>query len=142
MTNLNRVTLIGNLTRDPSLNVTKTGIPVAKIGLATNRVWKDGVTGQKKQDVDFHEIVAWRGIGETAAKYLRKGDRLFVEGRLRISSYMDKDGMKRQKPEVIMDQMIMLSGGRKGSAASKGMEVKLQKAGEVPEEVSVEEIGF
>lgn len=142
MTNLNRVTLIGNLTRDPSLNVTKTGVSVAKLGLATNRVWKDVVTGERKQDVDFHEIVAWRGIGETAAKYLKKGDRLFVEGRLRTASFVDKDGMKRQKPEVIMDQMIMLSGGRKGNAAAKGMEIKLQKAGDVPEEVSVEEIGM
>lgn len=142
MTNLNRVTLIGNLTRDPALNVTKTGISVAKLGLATNRVWKDVVTGERKQDVDFHEVVAWRGIGETAAKYLKKGDRLYVEGRLRNASYTGKDGVKRQKPEVIMDQMIMLSNGRKANSATKGMEVKLQKAGEVPEEVSVEEIGF
>lgn len=142
MTNLNRVTLIGNLTRDPALNVTKTGISVAKLGLATNRVWKDVVTGERKQDVDFHEVVAWRGIGETAAKYLKKGDRLYVEGRLRTASYTGKDGVKRQKPEVIMDQMIMLSNGRKGNLASKGMEVNLQKVGEVPEEVSVEEIGF
>lgn len=142
MTNLNKVTLIGNLTKDPSLNVTKNGVSIAHLGLATNRVWKDAVTGEKKQDVDFHDLVAWRGIGETAAKYLKKGDKLYVEGRLRVASFVGKDGVKRSKPEIIMDQMIMLSGGRKGNSASKGMEVKLQKAGEVPEEVSVEEIGF
>lgn len=142
MTNLNRVTLIGNLTRDPELRVTKTGVPVARIGIATNRVWKDAASGERKQDVDYHDVVAWRGVGETAAKYLKKGDRLFVEGRLRVATYKGKDGVDRRKPEVIMDQMIMLSGGRKGVGAAKNMEVKLQKSGDVPEEVSVEEIGF
>lgn len=110
---LNRVQLIGNLTRDPEARQIPGGTTVTTFGVATNYSWTDP-SGQKKDKVEFHNIVAWRKLGEICAQYLRKGSKVFVEGRLQTREWQGEDGVKRNRVEIVLDNMIMLdrkSGG-------------------------------
>jgi single-strand DNA-binding protein len=111
--NLNKAMLIGNLTRDPELKNTPSGIPVATFGVATNFVWTDQ-SGQRQEKVEFHNIVAWRRLGEICGQYLRKGSKVYIEGRLQTRDWVGQDGVKRYRTEIIADNMIMLD--RAGSA--------------------------
>jgi len=90
---LNKVLLIGNLTRDPELRSTPSGQSVASLGLATNRVWKDPQTGERREAAEFHNIVLWRRLAEIAGQYLRKGSKIFIEGRLQTTSWQDQSGV-------------------------------------------------
>jgi single-strand DNA-binding protein len=105
---LNKVMLIGNITRDPELRSTPSGQSVASFGLATNRVWKDQNSGERKSAAEFHNIVAWGKLAEICGQYLRKGSKVYVEGRLQTRSWQGQDGNKRYSTEVIMENMIML----------------------------------
>lgn len=104
---LNRVLLIGNLTRDPELRYTPAGMAVASFGLATNRVW---VTkqGEKKEDAQFHRIVAWNKLAELCSQLLSKGRRIYVEGRIQYREIVDSSGVKKQVSEIVIDDMIIL----------------------------------
>lgn len=105
--NLNKVMLIGNLTRDPESRNIASGSNVTNFGIATNLVWTDD-QGQKQQKVEFHNIVVWRKLAEICDKYLKKGSKIYVEGRLQTSSWDAEDGTKRYKTEIVMENMIML----------------------------------
>lgn len=105
---LNKVMLIGNITRDPELRSTPSGQSVASFGLATNRVWKDQNSGERKSSAEFHNIVAWGKLAEICGQYLRKGSKVYVEGRLQTRSWQGQDGNKRYSTEVVMENMIML----------------------------------
>lgn len=105
---LNKVLLIGNLTRDPELRSTPSGQSVANFGLATNRVWKDPQTGERREAAEFHNIVMWRRLAEIAGQYLRKGSKIFVEGRLQTRSWQDQNGNKRYTTEIVAENMQML----------------------------------
>ncbi len=113
---LNRVTLIGNLTRDPELKYTPQGTAVCTFGLATNREWSDS-SGQKQEGVEFHRIVAWGKLGEICSQLLIKGQKAFVEGRLQTRQWKTQDGGDRQITEVVIDEMIALN-TPKGSSES------------------------
>ena len=104
---LNRVTLIGNLTRDPELRYTPGGMAVASFGLATNRVW---VTkqGERKEDAQFHRIVAWNKLAELCSQLLSKGRRVYVDGRIQYREFTDQENNKKQIAEIIIDDMIIL----------------------------------
>lgn len=104
---LNRVMLIGNLTRDPELRYTPAGMAVVSFGLATNRVW---VTkqGEKKEDAQFHRIVAWNKLAELCSQLLAKGRRIYVEGRIQYREIIDQAGVKKQVSEIVIDDMILL----------------------------------
>ena len=104
---LNRVLLIGNLTRDPELRYTPAGMAVVSFGLATNRVW---VTkqGEKKEDAQFHRIVAWNKLAELCSQLLSKGRRIYVEGRIQYREITDSTGVKKQVSEIVIDDMIIL----------------------------------
>lgn len=104
---LNRVLLIGNLTRDPELRYTPAGMAVVSFGLATNRVW---VTkqGEKKEDAQFHRIVAWNKLAELCSQLLSKGRRIYVEGRIQYREITDSSGVKKQVSEIVIDDMIIL----------------------------------
>lgn len=104
---LNKVLLIGNLTRDPELRYTPGGMAVVSFGLATNRVW---VTkqGEKKEDAQFHRIVAWNKLAELCSQLLSKGRRIYVEGRIQYREFADAQGNKKQVSEIIIDDMIIL----------------------------------
>jgi len=117
---LNKVLLIGNLTRDPELRSTPSGQSVANFAVATNRVWKDPQSGEKKEAVEFHNIVMWRRLAEIAGQYLHKGSKIFLEGRLQTRSWQDQSGNKKYMTEVIAENMQMLDRKPQGGAPYQG----------------------
>lgn len=117
MSNLNKVFLIGNLTRDPELRYTPSGAPLAKFGLATNRKFKSG--DEWKEEVCFVDITVWGKQAENCSEYLSKGRSVCIEGRLSFSSWETDDGQKRSKLEVVGERVIFL-GGSRGDAKEGG----------------------
>ncbi len=109
---LNRVILIGNLTRDPELKYTPAGTAVCTFGIATNRSWTtaDGAT---KEEVQYHRIVAWQKLAELCGKLLTKGRKVYLEGRLTYRSYTGKDGQQRSITEIVLDDFIVFGDGKK-----------------------------
>ncbi len=116
--NLNKAMIIGNVTRDPELKNTPSGQAVASFSVATNLVWTDQ-KGQQQKKVEFHNIIAWRKLGEICAKYLRRGSKVYIEGRLQTTDWTGNDGVKRYRTEIVADNMIMLD-GRGGSPMENG----------------------
>ena len=112
---LNRVMLIGNLTRDPELRKTTGGQSVASFTIATNRVYT-GSDGQKKEQADYHSLVAWGRLGEVCAQYLTKGKKIYADGRLQTREWEGQDGQKRYRTEVVLENMIMLDRAGQGGA--------------------------
>lgn len=105
--NLNKVMIIGNLTRDPEVRNTPNGTNVASFSVATNFVWKDQ-NGQKQERAEFHNVVAWRKLADVCSQYLRKGSKVYLEGRLQTRDWDGQDGVKRYRTEIIAENMIML----------------------------------
>lgn len=101
---LNKAIIIGNLTRDPELKTLPSGIAVATVGLATNRVWKDK-TGAKQEDVQYHNIVVFGSQAENVARYLKKGNSALVEGRMQTRSWDGSDGVKKYRTEIVADRV-------------------------------------
>ncbi len=116
---INKVILLGNLTRDPELKYLPTGAPVCTFGVATNRSWTTN-EGQTKEEVQYHRITAWNKLAELCGKILAKGKKVYLEGRITYRSYTGKDGVQRSITEIILDDFIVLSGGRPG--APEGVE--------------------
>ncbi|MBI2049472.1 single-stranded DNA-binding protein [Candidatus Roizmanbacteria bacterium] len=108
---LNRVQLIGNLTRDPELRYTPNGSAVCSFGLATNRTWKKE-TGEKHEEAEFHNIVAWNKLAELCSQFLVKGRKVYVEGRLSTRSWTAQDGNQRTRTEIVISDMILLDSRR------------------------------
>ncbi len=108
---LNRVQLIGNLTRDPEMKQIPGGTTVTSFGIATNLSWTDQ-SGNKQDKAEFHNIVAWRKLAEICGQYLKKGSKVFIEGRLQTRDWEAEDGTKKYRTEIVADNMIMLD--RKG----------------------------
>lgn len=104
---LNRVQLIGNLTRDPELRYTPQGTAVCSFSIATNRSWTTD-SGEKKDEADFHRIVAWNKLAELCSQFLTKGRKVYVEGRLSTRNWTGQDGGQRNTTEVIISDMILL----------------------------------
>ncbi len=113
---LNRVQLIGNLTRDPELRYTPQGTGVCTFGLATNRSWTTD-NGDKKEEAEYHKIVAWNKLGELCSQLLTKGRKVYVEGRLSTRSWTGQDGVQKSTTEIVIDDMIILDSRKDGSAA-------------------------
>ncbi len=105
--NLNKAMIIGNLTRDPEVRNTPSGATVTSFSVATNLVWTDK-QGQKQEKVEFHNVVAWRKLGEICGQYLRKGSKVYIEGRLQTRDWVGQDSVKRYRTEIVADNMIML----------------------------------
>lgn len=108
---LNRVQLIGNLTRDPELRYTPNGTAVCSFGLATNRSWKTD-SGEKHDEAEFHNIIAWNKLAELCSQFLVKGRKVFVEGRLATRSWTGQDGAQRNRTEIVISDMILLDSRR------------------------------
>lgn len=144
---LNRVTLIGRLTRDPEVRSTPAGRSVASVTVATGRAWTDQA-GQKQKESEFHNIVMWSKLADIAGQYLRKGARLYVEGRLKTRDWTGQDGVKRYRTEIVAENMIMLDGpARSGAAADSIPNNQSNDSSEEPqpvmeEEIKVEDIPF
>ena len=114
---LNKVTLIGNLTRDPELRYTPNGTAVCSFGLATNRSWKTD-SGEKHDEAEFHNIVAWNKLAELCSQFLVKGRKVFVEGRLATRNWTAADGAQRNKTEIVISDMILLDSNRPATQAA------------------------
>lgn len=124
---LNRVQLIGNLTRDPELRYTPNGTAVCSFGMATNRNWTTDA-GEKKDEAEFHNIVAWNKLAELCSQFLTKGGKVFVEGRLATRTWQGQDGQQRNKTEIVISDMILLGG--KKPVGTEDSEEKAEENGE------------
>jgi single-strand DNA-binding protein len=144
MVNLNRATIIGNLTRDPEVRTTPSGQTVASLGVATSRSWTNQA-GVRQEETEFHSVVAWGRLAEMCQQYLHKGQRVYVEGRLKTRSWEDQTGSKRYRTEVIAEGLIMLDRAPQGGAGRIGPAASQQptEPADLPtDEVKVEEIPF
>ena len=117
---LNRVTLIGNLTRDPELRYTPQGTPVCTFGLATNRSWQPSGGGERQEATEFHRIVAWNKLAELCSELLFKGRKVYVGGRLQTRNWTTAEGQERQTVEIVIDNMIVLDSKRKPGQEGAG----------------------
>lgn len=137
--NLNKAMIIGNVTRDPELKSTPSGQNVVSFGVATNLVWTDQ-SGQQQKKTEFHNIIAWRKLAEICAKYLHRGSKVYLEGRLQTTDWTGNDGVKRYRTEIVAENMIMLDskGAAPGSAPISGP--NNETVIEIPEEPGEEEI--
>ncbi len=107
MKTVNKVILLGNVTRDPELKATTNGQSVATFGLATNRVWRDQ-TGQKQSLPEYHNLVVWGGLAEFCNQYVKKGKPLYVEGYLKTRSWEGTEGTKVFRTEIVVDDIVLL----------------------------------
>jgi single-strand DNA-binding protein len=108
--NLNKAELIGNLAADPTVRELPGGVSVAGFTVVTSRVWK--ADGGPKKEVEFHPVVAWGQLGQVVAKYLKKGDKVYIDGRLRTRTFQGKNTVKRSRTEIIAQNLIMLGGAK------------------------------
>ena len=114
---VNKVILIGNLGSDPELKYTPSGAAVTNFNVATNEIWNDK-DGNKQERTEWHRVVLWRKLAEIAGEYLKKGSKVYLEGRLQTRSWEDKDGVKRYTTEVVADNMTMLDAKGEGGSSS------------------------
>lgn len=155
--NLNKAMIIGNVVRDPEMRSTNGGQNVTSFSIATNMVWKDQGTGEKKEKAEFHNIVAWRRLAEISNQYLKKGSKVYIEGRLQTRSWDDPNGIKRYRTEIIAENMIMLdrAGGGNFDGGDSGYTAQPEHRDDAPakqanpsnnsvseEEISIEDIPF
>ena len=117
MSGVNKVILVGNLGNDPEIRALENGVKVANFNIATNEVYKDK-DGNKQERTEWHRIVLWRGLAEIAENYLKKGNQVYIEGKLRTRQWEDKDGVKKYTTEVQCDNMTMLGGKSSGTEGS------------------------
>src|SRR5437762_4829433 len=123
---VNKVILIGKLSKDPEVRFTATGSAIANITLATSESWKDKQTGENVERTEWHRVVFYQRLAEIAGEYLRKGSKVYLEGRLQTRKWQDKNsGQDRYTTEIIADNMQMLDG--KGSGTGTGASTSFEK---------------
>ena len=118
MAGVNKVILIGNLGADPEVRQVSSDAKVANFRIATSETYKDRQTGERREQTEWHSIVAWRGLAEITERYLRKGSKVYVEGKLRTRQWQDKEGNTRYTTEVHAEEMTMLDRANSGDAAA------------------------
>jgi single-strand DNA-binding protein len=129
---VNKIILIGNLGQDPELRYTSSGVAVASFSMATSESWKDQ-DGNAQEKTQWHKCVAWRKLAEIVGEYLKKGSKVYIEGRIQYRSYDDKNGVKRDVTEIVVDQMLMLdsrgAGHANGGSSSSQPQPQIEDAG-------------
>lgn len=148
--NLNKAMIIGNLTRDPEARTTPAGQNVCSFGVATNRAWRDQKTNERKEQVEFHNIVAWGKLAQICSQYLKKGGKVYIEGRLQTRTWDDPTGIKKNRTEIVAENMIMLDRpGMPGAnvvgetpAAAAPAPTPAPQAAPAEGEINVEDIPF
>lgn len=143
---LNRASLIGNVTRDVELRTTTSGQNVASFSIATNSQWKDA-SGTVQKRAEFHNLVAWGKLADICQQYLTKGAKIYAEGRLQTREWEAQDGQKKVRTEIVLESMIMLSpkgtGAPRQDAAPTGQPAPYQPQGTAPtQEINPEDIPF
>jgi single-strand DNA-binding protein len=148
--NLNRAMIIGNLTRDPESRTTATGQSVCNFSIATSSQWTDA-QGVKQERTEYHSIVAWGKLADICTQYLTKGRKAYVEGRLQTREWEGQDGSKKQRTEIVAENMIILDrppqGGQQAVASSQSSETPAAPAPKVDQgmgdnEIRIEDIPF
>ncbi len=119
MASLNKVMLIGNLGKDPEVRTIPSGVKVANFSIATSESYT-GKDGNRVEKTEWHNIVMWRGLAEVAEKYLKKGNAVFIEGKLQTRSWDDQNGVKKYMTEIMADNMVMLGGRKDGGGGFGG----------------------
>ncbi|MEQ8878017.1 MAG: single-stranded DNA-binding protein [Cyclobacteriaceae bacterium] len=119
MSGVNKVIIVGRLGKEPEVRHLENGASVANFPVATSEVYKDRNTGERKEQTEWHNVVLWRGLADVAEKYLKKGDMVYVEGKLRTRSW-EKDGITRYTTEIVGDNMTMLGNSGGGGQSSGG----------------------
>ncbi|MFZ1721236.1 MAG: single-stranded DNA-binding protein [Microgenomates group bacterium] len=149
---LNKVQLIGNLTRDPNLRYTPGGASVCSFGIATNRSWTNTDSGERSEKVEYHNVVAWSKLADICGQLLHKGDKVYVEGRLQTRDWKGDDGQERKTTEIVIENMILLksSSGASNSeedygdsprpSSSAGKSKKTEDAEDTSEEIDTEDV--
>jgi single-strand DNA-binding protein len=132
---VNKVILIGNLGRDPEVRYTPNGVAVATLTIATSESWKDKQTGENQEKTEWHRVVMFNRLGEIAGEYLRKGSKVFIEGRLQTRKWQDKTtGQDRFTTEIVADNMQMLdSKGGSGAGNTESAPMTDRSSGEAPQ---------
>ncbi len=141
---LNKVQLIGNLTKDPELRQTPNGSNVCSFTVATNLTWKDA-NGQKQDKAEFHNIVVWGKLAEICGQYLQKGKKVYLEGRLQTRDWEAEDGSKRYKTEMVAENMIMLSSANSGGSDSNsgsGYAAPAAAPAQADADISIDDLPF
>ncbi len=142
---LNKVMLIGNLTRDPELKKTTGGQSVCSFSIATNRSYTDA-SGQKKDQVEYHNVVTWAKLAEICGQYLVKGKKVYIDGRLQTREWDGQDGQKKYRTEVVAENMIMLdrmtAGGSFSPASSGASALADESVAHPDDEIKLEDIPF
>lgn len=143
---LNKAMIIGNITRDIELKKTQGGQDVCSFSVATNRSWKNK-DGEKQEEVEFHNVVAWGKLAEIIAQYLKKGSKVYIDGRLQTRQWEDKDGGKRSTTEIVAENMIMLGGSNSESGKTRhddmgGIESTNTATRKDSDEIKIEDIPF
>lgn len=137
---LNRVMLIGNLTRDPELKYTPQGTAVCTFGVATNRSWTTA-DGQTKEEVQYHRVVAWQKLAELCGKLLTKGRKVYLDGRLVYRTFVGRDGQQRTITEIVLEDFIVFGDGKRVTTAEEvetiSNDEKINEAGAATDETTV-----
>jgi single-strand DNA-binding protein len=142
---LNKAMIIGNLTRDPEVRKTTNGQSVTSFSVATNRVYTDGA-GEKKEQVEYHNVVAWGRLAEICGQYLAKGRKVYIDGRLQTREWDAPDGAKKNRTEIIAENMVLLD--RAGSTSAGGptyapiAKDTIEPAATPDDEIKLEDIPF
>ena len=140
MAGVNKVILLGNLGKDPEIRQLETGVKVASFSLATTESYK-GKDGNRVDQTEWHNIVLWRGLAEVAEKYLKKGNTVYVEGKIRTRSWEDKEGNKRYTTEIIGDNMTMV-GGKKDHESNQTSSPSTSESPEINASQEADDLPF
>ena len=131
---VNKVILIGNLGQDPEVKYSPSGMAVANVSLATSETWKDKNTGEQQEKTEWHRVVFFRRLAEIAGEYLRKGSKVYIEGKLQTRKWQDKNGQDRYTTEIVASEMQMLDSrqGGDGNAAQSRPQQRQQQPQQPP----------
>ena len=140
MSGVNKVILIGNVGKDPEVRYLEGGVPVARFPLATSETYKNK-EGQKVETTEWHNIVLWRGLAEIAEKWVRKGNKLYIEGKIRTRSYGEENN-KKWFTEIVADNMTMLGGGQRGNESEGKVPEPAAKENPLPTAVPSDDLPF
>jgi single-strand DNA-binding protein len=151
---LNKVILIGNLTRDPELKYIQQGNAVCTFGLATNRSWTPSEGGERREETEYHRLVSWGKLAELCSQLLTKGRKVYIEGRLQTRQWETADGQQRNTTEIVVEDMILLDSRKGGNGDFAGddmqddvapIETPKKPAGDKPpmdEKINIDDIPF
>jgi len=134
---MNRVTLCGNLGSDPEISTLPSGTMLAKFNLATTESYKDKNTGEWKENTEWHRLVLWDSLAKVAGDYLKKGNKILVEGRIKYGQYVGQDGQTRYTTDIVVSDLIMLGKNESGGNFGGGYQPNEQQANKTPSAGSV-----